>query len=532
MSSAREASVLSRRGSGEAESSVSAPAPNLGGSQEPRPSDELLRLALDGAEMGAWDYDIAADRVFWDARTRELFGVGPDEDIDYGKVVRGIVHPDDRDRVHAAAQSAFDPAGDGVYDVEHRVVHPDGSVRWLAVRGRAFFSDSPDGSEPRRAVRLLGVAQDVTTAKQAEQSLRESEARFRRLAESNIIGMVIWNADGEFVEANDAFLDMLGFTREELRAGFVRWDRLTPPEQLATSYQNIELLRQTGVCPTVEKEYFRKDGSRVPVLVNAATFAERGGDVGIALVLDLTDNARLTRELREADRRKDQFLATLAHELRNPLNPVRTALQLFRLTYGDRAAFERTLQMMERQVGQMVRLIDDLMDISRITRDKVAVRKAPTELAAVLQSALEMSRPLVEARRHELTVVLPSEPIVLEADAARLSQVFSNLLNNAAKYTEPGGRIWLTAARDGAEAVVRVRDNGIGIPPDRLAQIFEPFIQVDSSLERSQGGLGIGLTLVQRLLELHGGTVMAHSEGLGRGSELVVRLPAPDRPQG
>jgi PAS domain S-box-containing protein len=530
MSSARETSVLSRRGGGEGESRVSGPASDPDAGQELRPSDELLRLVLEGAQMGAWDYDIAADRVFWDARTRELFGVDPNAEINYENVVRGVVHPEDRDRVHAAAQAAFDPAGDGVYDVEHRVVHPDGAVRWLAVRGRAFFSDGADGS--RQAVRLLGVAEDVTVAKQAEQALRESEARFRRLAESNIIGMVIWNAGGEFVEANDAFLDMLGFTREELHAGLVRWDRLTPPEQLATSYQNIELLRQTGVCPTVEKEYFRKDGSRVPVLVNAATFAERGGEVGIALVLDLTDNARLTRELREADRRKDQFLATLAHELRNPLNPVRTALQLFRLTYGDRAAFERTLQMMERQVGQMVRLIDDLMDVSRITRDKVAVRKAPTELAAVLRDALEMSRPLVEARRHELTVALPPEPIVLQADPARLSQVFSNLLNNAAKYTEPGGRIWLTAETDGTEVVVRVRDNGIGIPPDRLAHIFEPFIQVDSSLERSQGGLGIGLTLVQRLLELHGGTVRAHSDGLGRGSELVVRLPMPDRPQG
>ncbi len=241
------------------------------------------------------------------------------------------------------------------------------------------------------------------------------------------------------------------------------------------------------------------------------------------------DNARLYEELREGDRRKDEFLATLAHELRNPLAPIRNSLQVMRLAGNNARAAEDSRATIERQVRQMVRLIDDLLDLSRISRGKLELRKERVELAAVLNSALETSRPLIEQSGHQLTVALPGEPISLEADPTRLAQVFSNLLNNAAKYTERDGQIRLTAERKGDSVTVRVRDNGVGISAEMLPRIFEMFTQVGHSLERSQGGLGIGLTLVRRLAEMHGGTVEAHSAGPGCGSEFVVRLSvAPD----
>lgn len=237
------------------------------------------------------------------------------------------------------------------------------------------------------------------------------------------------------------------------------------------------------------------------------------------------ERVRLIRELRDADRRKDEFLATLAHELRNPLAPIRNALHIMQLAGDDVAAVDQARSMMERQLRQMVRLIDDLLDVSRITRRKLELRKERVQLAAVIGNAVDTTRPLIEAAGHSLTITLPPDPVYLDADPMRLAQVFSNLLNNAAKYTDRGGRLTLTAALDGNEVVVSVRDTGIGIPAEALPTVFEMFAQVDRSLEKSQGGLGIGLTLVKRLVEMHGGRVEARSEGLGKGSEFVTRLP-------
>lgn len=238
------------------------------------------------------------------------------------------------------------------------------------------------------------------------------------------------------------------------------------------------------------------------------------------------ENARLYGELQTADRRKDQFLAILAHELRNPLAPIFNGLHVLRLAGGSGQAAEQTCTMMERQLSQMARLVDDLLDVSRINSDKLELRCETVELAAVLQSAVETSRPQIEARGHELTVAIPARSIYLDADFVRLAQVFSNLLNNAARYTERGGRVSLTVECREGEAIVSVRDTGIGIPPDMLDSVFELFMQLDRAVERRQGGLGIGLMLVKRLVEMHGGAVEARSEGAGRGSEFVVRLPA------
>jgi signal transduction histidine kinase len=229
--------------------------------------------------------------------------------------------------------------------------------------------------------------------------------------------------------------------------------------------------------------------------------------------------------LREADRRKDEFLAMLAHEIRNPLAPIRTAVQLLRLKELPEAHRANARDVIERQVDHLVRLIDDLLDVARITRGAITLQRAHVDLAEVVARAVETSRPLIDSRRHELTIELPDQSLSVFGDLTRLSQVLGNLLNNAAKYTDAQGRIQLRVEADGGEAVIRVRDNGIGISRDMLSRVFDLFAQADRSLERASGGLGIGLALVRRLVEMHGGSVSAHSGGVGHGTEMVIRLP-------
>ncbi len=247
---------------------------------------------------------------------------------------------------------------------------------------------------------------------------------------------------------------------------------------------------------------------------------ELAGRAAIAL-----DNARLYRNIQEADRHKNEFLSMLAHELRNPLAPIRNAVQILRMRGSKEAEMSLLHEMIDRQVHQLTRIVDDLLDLSRITRGKIHLKMECVDVAGVLARAVETSRPLIDARKHKLTIVLPPEPLHIRGDPIRLAQALSNLLNNAAKYTEEGGRIDLSVEREDDTVILRVRDNGIGIPADMLSSIFEMFKQVDRSLDRAQGGLGIGLTLVHKLVELHGGRVEAFSDGPNRGSEFVMSLP-------
>ena len=284
-----------------------------------------------------------------------------------------------------------------------------------------------------------------------------------------------------------------------------------------------------------------RDGRELPIDDSAAPIRDGEGEIlGAVLVFhDIAERRTLEREvsertqrLVEADRRKDEFLAMLAHELRNPLAPIRNALQILGTPEAGPAVIERAREMMERQIHHMVRLVDDLLDISRITRGKVQLKKETFDLAALAARAAESLRPLMESQGIELSVSLPSAPLLLEADPVRLEQVLFNLLHNSGKFTPAGGRVWLSVALEGGEAVLRVRDTGIGVPADLLPVIFEPFTQADHSLDRSRGGLGIGLTLVQGLMALHGGTADARSEGPGLGSEFVLRLPFQQAPAG
>ncbi len=301
----------------------------------------------------------------------------------------------------------------------------------------------------------------------------------------------------------------------------------------------LDLPKNGSTVSVVQHALFSTDGSQLQLEAHLQPIhGENGVLSGSVLVLrasrgcEEVDAARRRQadEHAAADRRKDQFLAMLAHELRNPLAPIRNAVELMHRVDAPDPSFEAAREMVERQVKHLAHLVDDLLDVSRLTHGNIRLRQEPVDLTKVVERAVEATRPLIEGRNHMLTAEIPDQPIRIEADAVRIEQVATNLLNNAAKYTMPGGHIWLRVDREGSEAVVRVRDNGIGVPPDVLGRVFEPFVQSDGSLAHTEGGLGIGLTLVRSLVEMHGGTVEAHSPGLGQGSEFIVRLPL--RPEG
>jgi PAS domain S-box-containing protein len=410
-------------------------------------------------------------------------------------------------------------------------------------------SAAPIRGKTGEVMGVVLVFRDATQRRQAEEAVRESQRREKERADEleailRTTPTPIWIAHDPHchrITGNPASLTLLRLPEgsnvsaatspghDPIKRGFreYRGDRPIPldelPMQKATRGESVN---------GAEVKFVFDDGSVRYIYGNAVPLLNPDGSVRgcVAAFTDITRLKESEEALRQADRRKDEFLATLAHELRNPLAPIRNSIELLRRGDGNTELIEQASRMMERQVRQIVRLVDDLLDISRITQRKIQLRKERVELGAVVQSAVEECRPLIEAQSDELNVTLPPDPIYLEADPTRLSQVFANLLSNAAKYTEKGGRIWLTAERLGGEIIVSVRDTGIGIAAEHLPHIFEMFSQVAPALERSQGGLGIGLALVRGLVELHGGTIEAGSAGPGRGSEFTVRLPIIETP--
>jgi PAS domain S-box-containing protein len=362
-------------------------------------SEVRRQLALEAAEVGMWHVDLATGAIQSDARFRTIFGAAV---ANYAELF-AIIHPDDLPAVREAISAATRPDNPSPYAIEYRVVHPDGSLRWIVAKGRSHI----DGSGAlKRAASFDGTVADITDRKNAEE----------------------------------------------------------------------------------ERE-------------------------------------RLVGRLQEQDQRKNEFLATLAHELRNPLAPIRNGLQIMRLGTGDPQSIERVREMMERQLAHMVHLIEDLLDLSRISRGKIELRRERVDLAHAIAQAVEANRPAISKCDQELLVDLFPGRIIVDGDLTRLAQVFSNLLNNASKFTGRGGRIELTVQHVEDEAIVSVRDNGIGMSEHMLPLVFDMFSQAESNLERSHGGLGIGLSIVKRLVEMHGGAVEARSEGLGSGSEFVVHIP-------
>jgi len=373
---------------------------------------------------------------------------------------------------------------------------------------------------------ILLAIEDTTERREAEEAKREIESRYTSLVKNiKDHSIFMMDVEGNITTWNTEAERIIGYSESEVLGR--NFSLTSTPEDLQAgmSAHKLRVARQDGRAED-ERWHVRKDGSKFWALGIVTPMHDANGKLnGYSKILrDMTDRKRAEEALQEADRHKNEFLAILAHELRNPMAPLRNGLQLLRFT-NEPDAREQAREMMERQLGQMVRLVDDLLDISRISRNKLELRMARIELWAVIRNAVETARPQIEASGHTLTVTLPPAPVHLHADLIRLAQVFWNLLNNSAKYMEPGGRISLTAALQEGEAVVTVEDTGIGIPAEALPHLFEMFSQVDRNLERAQGGLGIGLALVRGLTEAHGGTVEARSAGVGKGSAFVVRLP-------
>jgi PAS domain S-box-containing protein len=422
-------------------------------------------------------------------------------------------------------------SGEAVHDYGARLRCKDGSIRDVLINSNVLW----EGNE---FIHTRCFTRDITERKRAEEALRESEARFRALFESMDEGYCVVellfdaknNAlDYRFLEINPAFEKQTGITNSK---GHLMRQIAPQHEQqwfdiLGSVALTGETIRFESAAAALGRDYdvcaFRVGAPElrlVGIVFNDITERKKAENV-----VRQSQNALL-----EADKRKDEFLATLAHELRNPLAPIRNSLHILRMANASDPAAGRVHDMMERQVTHMVRLVDDLLELSRISRGQIELKKERIKLSTIIEHAVEASMPFIENRAHHLAVDLPSEPLIVDGDPVRLSQVFANLLNNAAKYTKNGGRITLSARHEGATLVASIRDTGIGIPNEMLSRVFDMFAQVDSVLRRSQDGLGIGLSLVRSLVAMHGGTVEAHSDGLGRGSEFIVRLPLVEQP--
>jgi PAS domain S-box-containing protein len=352
-----------------------------------------------------------------------------------------------------------------------------------------------------------------------------AQALLAAIVDSSDDAIVSKTLEGRILSWNAGAERLFGYSAEEAIGQSILL--IVPPERASEEEAILARIRAGERIGHFETERIAKGGRRVDVSLTISPIHDEGGRVvGASKVArDITLEKRAREAQREADRTKDEFLAILAHELRNRLAPIRNAVEVLERAGPLAPAAHTAVTMIERQTTQMIRLVNDLLDVSRISRNELALRRKRVNLQDVLRDAFEVSRPLIDEREHVLTVSEPPRAIYLEVDRVRLAQAITNLLNNAARYTERGGRIWLDAHRDGDHAVVSVRDNGAGIAPEVLPRLFEMFVRDDASHERAPRGLGVGLTLARRIVELHAGTIEARSDGRGKGSEFTVRIP-------
>ena len=395
-------------------------------------------------------------------------------------------------------------------------------------------SAAPIRDEENNITGVVLVFRDVSERREAQRLMEESESRNAALVRAALDCIVEIDHEGRIVEFNPAAEQTFGHRRADV-LGRKMADLIIPPSYRGRHAEGFARHLATGEARIMDKRLelsaLRADGSEFPVELTVTRIAVDGPPIFAAFLRDITDRQEALRklhgalaEMAEADRRKNEFLALLAHELRNPLAPLRNSVQVLRLG-GDTKTVLAASDMMERQLGHMVRLVDDLLDVSRISRGKIQLRPERTELATAVHHAVEATHELAQCMSHKIVVTMPPEPVYVHADPTRLAQVIGNLLNNACKFTDRGGHISLSVERADGQAVIRLRDNGIGISADQLTRIFDPFVQVDTAVDRSVGGLGIGLSLVKNIVEMHGGTVGVRSAGLGHGAEFVVTLP-------
>jgi PAS domain S-box-containing protein len=486
--------------------------------EELRESQERLRIALSAAAAVAFVWDIQNDVVIRYFSADPALPVNKDAPERVADV-RNKVHPDDRERFDQGIAECMDQGAD--YRNLYRVVHPDGAVKWLQEYGTV--TRGSDG-QPQQ---LTGISIDITDRMSTEEQLRESEGRLSAALEGGRMGMWEWDVRTNEAVWNPREFELLGMHPNDGSANSEQFFERIHPDDRDLFTQSLQKTLRDGQLFYEEMRVIGDDG--VERWLAAAGRVQRDARGApqrmIGVNYDISPQKRAEEALREASRRKDEFLATLAHELRNPLAPIRTGLELMKIAGDDRELLEITRQTMERQTQQLVRLVNDLLDVSRITRAKLDLRRCHVQLSDLIRNAVEASQPFIDASNHHLSITEPDEPIHLMADPHRLVQVLCNLLNNAAKYTPEGGRIEIIAERLGDGVAIHVQDSGIGIPPAMQAQVFDMFAQVDRPQERDLGGLGIGLTLVKSLVELHSGSVCVRSDGENRGSTFTVYLP-------
>jgi PAS domain S-box-containing protein len=493
-----------------------------------RRSEALLEQSQAAAQVGSWELTLDENLMevpgssLWSSETYRMFAYAPATPASVARFY-ARVYPSDRAPVHAwfaDALARFAPS-----EKEYRIVRPDGSLRVLHVW--IHFERTPDG----KTTRAFGTCQDITERKQAELEVRRAREQLELVVDSTPAFIARYDHERRLVWANRSYAARFGKTPEEL-AGTHLIDLVGEPAYHVFEPYFARVV--AGESIQVELEVPYAIGPRFVQLIAARTLDAAGAcDGAVAVLSDQTHRRALEREreralaeLQEANRHKDEFLGMLAHELRNPLAPILSGVEILaNLGPGDEEVARTYHTVIARQARHMKRLLDDLLDVSRVSQGKVSLHQESLDLNALLQHAVEITRPNIDEKEHTLSLTLAPQRPVLEADPTRLLQVFANLINNAAKYTDAGGHIAVTSAVENGEAVVSVRDDGVGMTPELLTRAFDLFIQGTRSLDRAEGGLGIGLTVVRTLVKMHGGSVQAFSEGPGRGSELVVRLP-------
>lgn len=492
---------------------------------ELRKSEERLRFILEASRTGTWDWDVRTGRVVWSDNMEAVHGQEPGSFRGSFDSFLETAIPEDRRGILDAIERAR--AEDGDYWVEYRSRRADGEIVWLEGRGRILKD------EAGTAIGMAGICTDVTPRKRAELAAGEAAERMRSVVDHVVDGIVTIDASGTILTFNDAAVRMFGYAADEAIGRNVT---MLMPEPWRSEHAGyIARFLETGEARVIgigrEVEGLRKDGERFPIDLAVSRFRRGGETYFTGILREITEQKRMeealrekVRELAEADRRKDEFLAYLSHELRNPLAPILNAVEILRLEDPAGPRPTKYVDVIERQARQLCRIVDDLLDLSRITKGKIELRPEVVDPADLVERAAESAAPAFAARRIRFSKREPAEPLRVTADPARMEQVLVNLLNNAAKFSPEDGAVEIGVRRDGDRAVFHVSDDGVGIRPEDRERIFDLFGQV-AVPGGDRGGIGIGLALVKGLVELHGGEVRVESEGPGCGCTFEVRLP-------
>jgi two-component system CheB/CheR fusion protein len=494
-------------------------------------TSERLRVALLSMQESEQRFRQLAEnikKVFWmsDPQKDQVLYVSPAYEEIWGRSCASLyehprsffdaIHPDDQKRVWTTSIER-QKLGEAT-EVDYRVIRPDGEVRW--VRDWSF----PIRNVAGELYRLVGFAEDITDSRRTTERVSESEERLRLALDAGSMGVWDWDVQSNKLSWTERVYEIHGVAPDDFHGRVEDFTRLLHPEDAKRVSTAIDEALAGTATYNIEFRIVRPSGETRWIYTSGRVIRDDTGRAVrmLGATIDTTDRKKAEETLKEAHRQKDDFLAMLAHELRNPLAAIEYAMQLSNVCPDQSAG---AMEIIERQVGHLAHLIDDLLDVSRITRDRIKLQRERLDARVIVGRAVATSQPAIESGRHRLSVVLHEAPLPVYADPTRVEQILVNLLTNAAKYTPAGGEISVRAYVDNEQLAIKVKDTGIGIPVEMLSRVFDLFTQVNPGLERSQGGLGIGLTVVRRLAELHGGSVSAASEGLGKGSEFTVRLP-------